>query len=98
MASMAEGEWTPVHGGWMQAPDPDEPDVDYFEADRVPRVRRRAAVLDQAAALAADEAFTAGEVNDMWQRSGLTGDELDAAAHVALTLAEAERYGWLGED
>ena len=48
--------------GWMSLPDPDEPDVDYFEADRVPKAGRRAAALYEVAALAADEAFSAGEV------------------------------------
>lgn len=93
---MAESEWKPVTGadgavlGWMSAPDPDEPDVDWFEADRLPKVARRAAAIDEAAALAADEAFTPDEVGEMWRRTGLNDDELDAAAHVALTLCEVE--------
>lgn len=90
-------EWAPVTGadgtvlGWMAAPDPDEPDVDWFEADRLPKIRRRAAVIDPVAALAADEAFSADEVIEMGRRSGLTGDDLDAAANVAWHLWVVEQ-------
>jgi hypothetical protein len=77
--------------GWMQAADPDEPDVDYFEADRLPRIRRRADVIGPAAALTADEAFSADEVRVMWQRSGLSDADLDAAANVAFELWKIEQ-------
>jgi len=77
--------------GWMAAPDPDEPDVDYFEADRVPKAGRRAAALYEVAGLAADEAFAADEVLDMGRRAGLTGDQMDAAANVAWHLHQVEQ-------
>ena len=89
--------WTPVTDaggkvlGWMSAPDPDEPDVDWFKADRLPRIRRRADAIDPAAALAADEAFTTDEVREMWQASGLSQDELDSAANVAFELWKIEQ-------
>ncbi len=76
--------------GWMSAPDPDERDLDYFEADRVPKAGRRSAAIDQAAALL-DSAFTADEVGEMWAASGLSGDDLDSAANVAFELWTIEQ-------
>jgi hypothetical protein len=94
---MADVEsWTEVTAadgtvaGWMTPPDPDEPDVDYFAADRVPRAGRRAAALYEAAALF-DSVFTPDEVREMWQASGLSGDELDSAANTAMVLWEIEQ-------
>ncbi len=89
--------WAPVTDaagkvlGWMAPAGPDEPDVDWFEADRVPRAGRRAAALYELAALAGDEAFSAGEVADMGRRAGLSDDGLDAAANAALVLWEIEQ-------
>jgi len=81
--------------GWMSAPDPDEPDVGYFEADRVPKAGRRAAVIDEVAGLMPGEDFDLDVAHDV---TGVPWADLDSAAYVALVLAEAERYGALGED
>ena len=56
-------------------------------------VAARADRIDPAAALTADEAFTADEVRDMWQASGLSQDDLDAAANVAMELWTIEQLG-----
>jgi hypothetical protein len=61
-------------------------------------VRLRADAIGPAADLTADEAFSTEEVKEMWQRSGLSHDDLDAAANAALVLYEVEHYGVLGED
>ena len=53
---------------------------------RAAHVKARAALLDQAADVAGNEAFTADEVREMWKASGLSGDDLDAAANVAMEL------------
>jgi len=53
-------------------------------------VAARADRIDPAAALL-DSAFTADEVAEMWQASGLSDDDLDAAAHVAVVLTEIEQ-------
>jgi hypothetical protein len=53
-------------------------------------VAARAEAIDAAAALF-DSAFTADEVKDMWQASGLSHDDLDAAANVALELWKLEQ-------
>jgi hypothetical protein len=92
-------KWEPVTGaggavlGWMSPGDPDEPDVDYFEADRLPRVRRRAAVLGRAADLFADRAFDPAETWDAGLAAGLADHDLDAAAYIAVELEKIER-GW----
>jgi hypothetical protein len=52
---------------------------------------RRADRIGPAADVAADEAFTVDEVREMWRRSGLSGDDLDAAAHVAWELWQVEQ-------
>ncbi len=93
--------WAPVADaagkvlGWMAPAQHDEPGLDYFEADRPRRnaaiVKARAAALYELAALAGDEAFSAGEVTDMARRAGLTGDQMDAAANAALVLWEIEQ-------
>jgi hypothetical protein len=54
-------------------------------------VASRADRINPAAAVTADEAFTADEVRDMWQASGLSHDELDAAANVAFELWTVEQ-------
>jgi hypothetical protein len=90
-------KWEPVTGaggtvlGWMLALDPAEPDVDYFEADRLPRVRRRAAAIGQAADLFADENFDPAETWDAGLAFGLTDHDLDAAAYLAVELEKIER-------
>jgi hypothetical protein len=61
------------------------------QAARTGTVAARADRLDPAAALAADEAFTTDEVKEMWQSSGLSSDDLDAAANVALELWKIEQ-------
>lgn len=97
-------DWTPVTDaagkvlGWTAAPDPDEPDVDYFEADRPRRTACRAAVVEEradvilpASALVGDQAFTADEVEEMWDASGLSDDQKDAASNVAVELWTVEQ-------
>jgi hypothetical protein len=73
----------------MTPADPDEPDVDYFAADRLPRVRRRAAIIDQAAALL-DPAF---DLDTSWDalEAALPEGDIDAAGYVVLTLEQVER-------
>jgi hypothetical protein len=61
------------------------------QAARSGTVAARADRIDPAAGLTADEAFTADEIRDMWRRSGLSGDELDAAANVGLELWKIEQ-------
>jgi hypothetical protein len=86
-AGMAEQPWQPVHNaagdvvGWMAAPDPDEPDVDWFEADRLPKVRRRADVIAQAVTMMGPEF----DLDDTWEAleaAGLSEDDMIAAARV----------------
>jgi len=60
------------------------------QAARTGSVAARADRIDPAAALL-DSAFTADEVAEMWQASGLSDDDLDAAAHVAVVLTEIEQ-------
>jgi hypothetical protein len=60
------------------------------QAARSGTVAARADRIDPAAA-AVDEAFTAEEITDMWQASGLSDDDLDAAANVGLVLREIEQ-------
>jgi len=60
------------------------------QAARSGTVAARADRIDPAAALL-DSAFTAYEVAEMWQASGLSDDDLDAAAHVAVVLTEIEQ-------
>jgi hypothetical protein len=57
---------------------------------RAAHVEARAGRLDQATDVLANGAFTADEVSEMWQASGLSGDDLDAAANVAMVLVEIE--------
>jgi hypothetical protein len=58
---------------------------------RATHVEARADRLVPAADLTADEAFSIEEVREMWQRSGLTDDELDAAANAAEVLWTVEQ-------
>jgi hypothetical protein len=61
------------------------------EAARSGTVAARADRIDPAASVTGDEAFTADEVRDMWQASGLSQDDLDAAANVAFELWTVEQ-------
>jgi hypothetical protein len=61
------------------------------QAGRTGTVAARADRIDPAADVAADEAFTTDEVKEMWQASGLSHDDLDAAANVALELWTIEQ-------
>ena len=66
--------------GWMTAPDPDEdPDGDYFTADRLPKVRRRAVAIGPVADLYGCESFDIEAVSDA---CGLSEDDQDSAANV----------------
>jgi hypothetical protein len=56
-------------------------------------VAARADALDQVAQLAADGAFTIDEVTDMWERSGLSDEDLDASSYIALVLRRVELDG-----
>jgi hypothetical protein len=58
---------------------------------RAAHIEARAAAIDPAAELAADQAFTAEEVREMWRRSGLSDDDLDSAANAALVLWQVEQ-------
>jgi hypothetical protein len=87
--------WTPVTNaagetaGWMAAPDSDEPDLDWFEADRVPRAGRRAAAIDEVAAAFGEECF---DPETVWDASTLSDVDLDSAGHIAVTLAKIENH------
>jgi hypothetical protein len=99
MVTMDLTGWTAVHAadgrvaGWVAPADPDEPDVDYFEADRLPKVARRAAVLDQVTALFADPAFDPLETGEAARASGLSEAEADSCAYLALVLRQVELGG-----
>jgi len=54
-------------------------------------VRLRADAIGPAADLTADEAFSTEEVKEMWQRSGLSDDDLDAAANAAMAVWTVEQ-------
>jgi hypothetical protein len=78
--------------GWTQPPDPDEPDVDYFEADRLPKVKRRAEVIDQAVDAMLTESLDQDAVWDACEERMPPG-MVDAAGSVAFTLWKIEhRY------
>ena len=90
-------EWTPVHdsagnvAGWVAPADPGEPDTGYFEADRLPRVRRRADIIGQAADVMANEAFDLDAVWDACQAAGMSAGDVDSAGNAALLLEQIER-------
>jgi hypothetical protein len=78
--------------GWVSEPDPGEPDVDYFEADRLPRVRRRADILVQAASIMSPE-FDLDDTWDACEAAGMTPGDIDSAGNVVLMLEKVEhRY------
>jgi hypothetical protein len=63
------------------------------ETDAAARKGHTAARADRLAGvgeLMTDVAFTAGEVTEIMDRSGLSDDDLDAAAYVAIVLRETE--------
>jgi hypothetical protein len=62
-------------------------------AARSGTVAARADAISPAAGLFTDEAFSIEEVREMWRRSGLSDDDLDAAANVAWELWKIERDG-----
>lgn len=80
-------EWVPVSSGWMAAPDPNEPDVDYFEADRLPRAGRRAAAVGALVDALAVESL---DIVQSCDASGLPPAEVDSATYLALVLRQAE--------
>jgi hypothetical protein len=90
-------DWTEITNaagevvGWTSAPDSDEPDVDYFEADRLPKVRRRADAIDQAADLLLDGAFDPSDTWDACEAAGMPEGAIDSAGNVALLLSRVER-------
>ena len=61
-----------------------------LERHRQAHIKARADAIDQAAALF-DSAFTTDEIGEMWQASGLSQDDLDAAGNVALELWQIEQ-------
>ncbi len=73
--------------GWMAAPDPDEPDVDYFEADQRRRAACRAAAVGQLVDALACESL---DVITVCEASGLPESGVDAATYLALVLRQAE--------
>jgi hypothetical protein len=96
MVTVDKTDWQPVTDaagkvlGWTAAPDPDEPDVDYFRADWSRKVGCRAARLEEAAGLFTDGAFDPEQTWDAGLAAGLTDADLDAAAYVGLTLWQVE--------
>jgi hypothetical protein len=57
---------------------------------RAAHVEARAGLIDQAAGVLANGAFSADEISEMWVASGLSDDDLDSAANVGVTLLEIE--------
>jgi hypothetical protein len=64
---------------------------------RAAHVKLRADAIDQAAAMLGDPAFSLDESYEAAE-AAMPGPMVNAAGHIALTLAEVERCGWLGED
>jgi hypothetical protein len=89
-------EWQEVPDGWMAAPDPDEPDVDYFEADRLPRVKRRADAIDQAVDAMLTESLDQDAVWDACEERMPLG-MVDSAGSVALVLWKVE-HGYADDE
>jgi hypothetical protein len=81
------------------------PDGKVVPADLGPMMRRhraeviryRADSVDQAASMFGDDAFGVEETYQAAE-AAMPDGMVNAAAHIALTLAEVERYGWLAED
>jgi hypothetical protein len=68
-----------------------------IERHRREVVRLRADAVGQAAAMLGDPAFSLEESYEAAE-AAMPGPMVNAAGHIALTLAEAERYGWLAGD
>ena len=60
------------------------------QATRKGHTAARADRLAGVGELMTDVAFTAGEITEIMDRSGLSDDDLDAAAYVAIVLRETE--------
>ena len=90
-------DWQPVLNaagetlGWTAPLDPDEPDVDYFAADRPRKVRLHAARLEEVTGLFIDDAFDPEETWDAGLAAGLTDADLESAGNVAVLLWQVER-------
>jgi hypothetical protein len=80
--------------GWMAPADVETP---WERAQRLRVAGLRADAIGQAAAMLGDPAFSLEESYEAAE-AAMPGPMVNAAGHVALTLAEAERYGWLAED
>ena len=92
--------WTPVTDaagevlGWTAPADVETP---HERAQRLRVARLRADEIGQAAALLSDPAFSLDESYEA-EEAAMPAPMVNAAGHIALTLAEVERYGWLAED
>lgn len=64
---------------------------------RAAHVGARADAIDQAAAMLGDPVFSLDESYEAAE-AAMPGPMVNAAGHIAVTLAEVERYGWLSED
>jgi hypothetical protein len=60
-------------------------------------IRARADAIDQAASMFGDECFDIEETYETCEAAGLANGVVNSAAHIALVLAEVERWGLLGE-
>jgi hypothetical protein len=92
--------WAPVTGadgavlGWMAPADVETP---HERAQRIRVAGLRADAIDQAAAMLGDPVFSLDESYEAAE-AAMPGPMVNAAGHIAVTLAEVERYGWLAED
>jgi hypothetical protein len=64
---------------------------------RLAHIKARADAIDQAASMFGDECFDIEETYETCEAAGLSAGVVNSAAHIALTLAETERYGLFGE-
>jgi hypothetical protein len=92
--------WTAVHGkdgavlGYTAPADVETP---HERAQRMRLVRVRADAIGQAAALLADEAFDLDE-SYAAAETAMPPGMVNAAGHIALVLAEVERWGLLADE
>jgi hypothetical protein len=92
--------WTPVTGadgavlGWMAPADTETP---HERAQRLRVARLRADAIGQAAALLGDPVFGLDEAYEAAE-AAMPGPMVNAAGHIAVTLAEIEHYGLLSDD
>jgi hypothetical protein len=100
MVTMDLTGWTPVTDaggkvlGWTAPADVETP---HERAQRLRVARLRADAIDQAAAMLGDPVFSLDESYEAAE-AAMPGPMVNAAGHIAVTLAEVERYGWLSED